>query len=87
MASITLRSDQTLPLTSAQVDANFSALNTSKAELNSPIFTGTPKSTTAPSLLEASTLSELSTTLGNTDIITTSWFQSQLAKTAVWLVF
>lgn len=83
MASITLRSDQTLPLTSAQVDANFSALNTSKAELNSPIFTGTPKSTTAPSLLEASTLSELSTTLGNTDIITTSWFQSQLAKLSV----
>lgn len=83
MSNLTLRSSLSTPLTSTQVDANFVALNTTKAELNSPTFTGTPKSTTKASIIEASTLAELSTKIGNTDLITSEWFQSQLAKISV----
>ena len=83
MSNLTLRADQNFPLTSLQVDGNFSALNLTKAELNSPLFTGTPRSTTKATILQASTISELSSTVGTTEIITSEWFQSQLGSISV----
>ena len=83
MSNLTLRADQNFPLTSLQVDGNFSALNLTKAELNSPLFTGTPRSTTKATILQASTISELSSTTGTTEIITSEWFQSQLGSISV----
>ena len=35
------------PLTSLEVDGNFLSLNTNKAELSSPVFIGSPRSSTA----------------------------------------
>jgi len=47
MATIVTRAGKGSPLTHVEVDANFTNLNTGKAELASPTFTGTPAAPTA----------------------------------------
>jgi hypothetical protein len=47
MATIVTRAGKGSPLTHNEVDANFTNLNTAKAETASPALTGTPTSTTA----------------------------------------
>jgi microcystin-dependent protein len=47
MATIVTRAGKGSPLTHNEVDANFTNLNTDKAELASPPFTGTPTAPTA----------------------------------------
>ncbi len=47
MATIITRAGKGSPLTNNELDSNFINLNTDKAELNSPTFTGTP---TAPTV-------------------------------------
>jgi hypothetical protein len=59
MASITLRSVKGAPLTNAEVDTNFSNLNTAKIEAASPALTGTP---TAPTAAAATNTTQIATT-------------------------
>ena len=57
MATIVTRSGKGSPLTNTEVDANFTNLNTDKAELSGANFTGSidvTGSVTATSILEAS---------------------------------
>ena len=48
MSTIVLRQTKGSPLIATEVDANFTNLNTDKAEINSPTFTGIPLAPTAP---------------------------------------
>ena len=64
MATITTRSGKGSPLTNNEVDANFTNLNTDKAELSGATFTG---SLTAPSL-SVDTITLDGTTLTATDV-------------------
>lgn len=59
MTTIVTRVGKGAPLTTAEVDANFTNLNTDKAELNSPALTGTP---TAPTAAVGTNTIQLATT-------------------------
>jgi hypothetical protein len=69
MATLILRADLARPLSNIEVDANFTNLNTDKAELNSPVFTG------SPSISSAITLSD-----NSSNIATTAWVQSEFVQ-------
>jgi hypothetical protein len=70
MATITTRSGKGSALTHNEVDANFTNLNTDKAEVASPTFTGAPLSTT-PSASD-----------NTTKIATTAYVQTELGDYA-----
>lgn len=72
MATIVTRAGKGSPLTHAEVDANFNNLNTDKAELSSPTFTGT---VALPSTTSIGNVS--STELGYLDGVTSA-IQTQI---------
>lgn len=59
MTTIVTRSGKGAPLSTAEVDANFTNLNGNKAELNSPVFVGVPQ---APSAAADTNTVQLATT-------------------------
>jgi hypothetical protein len=88
MATIVTRLGKGTPLTTAEVDANFTNLNTAKAELLSPTFTGTVTIPSGASIAGYALLASptftgtpASTTPALNDnttrIATTSWFMGQ----------
>lgn len=70
MTTIVTRVGKGSPLTTAEVDANFTNLNTDKAELASPAFTGTP---TVPTAVVDD---------NSAKIASTNWIMNQVATTA-----
>ena len=71
MSTIVLRSVKNSPLIATEVDANFNNLNTDKAEINSPTFTGIPLAPTAP------------TGTNTTQLATTAFVKTQNYVTSV----
>lgn len=71
MATIVTRAGKGLPLTWNEVDANFTNLNTDKAELASPTFTGTPAAPTA------------AVGTNTTQVATTAFVNAEIANDAI----
>ena len=77
MTTIVLRGVKNAPLLATEVDANFTNLNTDKAEINSPTFTGIPLAPTASSVTSTTQLATTAYVKGQNylvyaDTITTS---------------